>query len=278
MDVGAGAAVGGNMLKEVEETSLDEVLSTLRRSLASLTAPSSSTINPTTPQRPVATHQPKRTSIEELDALIARHFRDTLSTQVSITGRALPLIYALITHLVSSNIPSLPSPSTAATGAIGEAGPDDSCGKTVLVVDLEARFDVTRLRCREADLEHVYVYRPPRCISGVDEVRRVVTEGQRWMLYGRHASRGREWWGTVVIGGPGGDINAGWKGWMRVDMELDGIDFGVGGGVLSAEEAMSGRKRVQRVVDEAGWVVSSDWGGFRFREGELVTSREAHEI
>jgi len=33
MDVGAGAAVGGNMLREVEETSLDEVSSILVRSL-----------------------------------------------------------------------------------------------------------------------------------------------------------------------------------------------------------------------------------------------------
>lgn len=251
-----------------------KILSTLRQNLASLTAAST---DPSTTQRTTTTAQPKQTSIAALDALISQHFRDTLSTQVSIAGRALPLIYAIVARLVTSESPHSPSPPVPGEHPGQGANSGNSCGKTVLVVDLEGRFDTTRLSCSEADLKHVYVYRPPRCMSGVEEVRKLVAEAQKWMLYGRHASRGREWWGTIVIGGPGGDINAGWKGWMRVDLDEEGVGFGMGGAFLSAEEALTTRERIQDVVDEAGWVVSSDWGGFKFREGRANEERQVLE-
>lgn len=187
---------------------------------------------------------------------------------MSIAGRALPLIYALVSRLVTErgNVDDIRNAADTAerTNSVR------SRGKTVLVVDLEARFDATRLRCPEADLRHVYVFRPPRCISGADEVRLVVADAQRWMLYGRHESRGREWWGTVLVGGPGGDVSAGWKGWMRVDLDEEEIGPGLGGGLISAEEALARRQTMQKAADGAGWVVSSDWGGFRFREGDLT--------
>jgi hypothetical protein len=85
------------------------------------------------------------------------------------------------------------------------------------------------------------------------------------MLYGAHrASAGREWWGTVVVGGSGapGDISASWRGWLRVDRASVG-GFAVG---LSAEEALDQRAARQEVVDRAGWTASSAWGGFVFFE------------
>ncbi|MBE3047124.1 hypothetical protein IMZ48_32295, partial [Candidatus Bathyarchaeota archaeon] len=88
----------------------------------------------------------------------------------------------------------------------------------MLVVDLEGRFDVTRLSCAEADLKHAYVLKPRACLSA-EEVRGVIEGGQRWMLYGAHGSKGRGWWGTLVVGGPGGDVSVGWRGWARVERE-----------------------------------------------------------
>lgn len=86
------------------------------------------------------------------------------------------------------------------------------------------------------------------------------------MLYGEasRASAGREWWGTIVLGGLGaGDVIAGWKGWLRVDREsVRGFALGI-----SAEEALEQRARRQDVVDEAGWAATSQWGSFVFLEG-----------
>lgn len=83
------------------------------------------------------------------------------------------------------------------------------------------------------------------------------------MLYDEatRVSRGREWWGTVVIGGlAAGDLTVGWKGWARVERE---VVNGFGEGV-SAEEALEQRGMREKKVDEGGWVVSSNWGGFAF--------------
>lgn len=86
-------------------------------------------------------------------------------------------------------------------------------------------------------------------------------------------SRGREWWGTVVVGaaegsgpaasGAAGDVvAAGWKGWLRVEREKVG-GFAMGMGV---REAKARRDERQRVVDGVGWAVESDWGGYVFHE------------
>lgn len=84
------------------------------------------------------------------------------------------------------------------------------------------------------------------------------------MVYGGHGSKGREWWGTIVVGGPGGDVCGGWRGWLRVDRE-ETPGFG---GVVPAEEAL-----LERGVGDGErptWVVSSEWGGFRFKEEDLA--------
>lgn len=91
----------------------------------------------------------------------------------------------------------------------------------------------------------------------------MVERGEKWIVYGAHGSKGREWWGTIVVGGLGGDVCGGWRGWLRVDREQRG-GFGR---IVSAEEALLERDRGEG--EPATWVVSSEWGGFRFNEEEL---------
>lgn len=79
---------------------------------------------------------------------------------------------------------------------------------------------------------------------------------------------GREWWGTVVVGGPGGDVSAGWKGWARVE-RAGGNGFCAG---ISAEEALR-----ERQDGGEEWVVRSEYGGFAFREGDLAAAVEGAE-
>lgn len=166
----------------------------------------------------------------------------------------------------------------------------------MVVVDAESRFDVTRLvatstssskapnhsgsphsgpssnsssyPAKPSDLHHLHVYRPSR---GQDQIRAAVAAAQEWMVYGSHGSRAREWWGTVVIGagagggggGIKGDVNAGWKGWLRVERE-EVAGFAAG---TSIEEALRDREKRQDVVDGAGWVAGSRVGGYVWKDG-----------
>lgn len=195
-------------------------------------------------------HRNPEIPMTDLSAIITRHQRATQSAPpplLSVSGRYLPFLYHLISTLVSR-----------------------PHNYTVVVIDTEHKFDVTRLVSRAtarssypatpADLAHVHVYRPGR---GREQVQAVLAGVDEFMLYGSHASRGREWWGTVVIGGAGGHVSAGWKGWLRVDREeVNG--FAVG---MSAEEALREREGRQRVVDAAGWVASSPWGSYIWKGG-----------
>lgn len=135
----------------------------------------------------------------------------------------------------------------------------------VVVVDADHRFDATCLVAAEKDeslpasrddLRHVYVYRPARSSfranvtsEASDQAQACVAAARQHMLYGAHASRDRAWWGTVVVGGSGGDLNAGWKGWMDV-RRSEVAPFGVG---LSLEEALLERERRHERVRERGW-------------------------
>ena len=147
----------------------------------------------------------------------------------------------------------------------------------VLIIDLDARFDATCLTCADSDVKHVYIHRPERITSGLEEVghgrnsterlRSLVCEAQDCMLYGAaarpSASGTREFWGTVVAGGLGaGIVTAGWKGWLRVDHEHV-REFALG---TSAEEALDQRSRRQEAVEAAGWAATSQWGNFTFQE------------
>ncbi|KAI5860819.1 hypothetical protein GGS23DRAFT_579056 [Durotheca rogersii] len=282
----AGAAarqVSARVLGEIEETSLEELLDSLRLQLA---GPS--------PNPGIRPHIP----IPALASLAGRYHRATQSAPppvLSVSGRYLPLLYHLVSTLIA-----------------------EPHGYAIAVVDTEGRFDVTRLIASHhlpvtavttaaaaaggsggsgdstntstsypalpPDLRHVYVYRPPQ---GQEHVRAAVAAASEWMVYGAHGSRAREWWGTVVIGGgsnaPGagasaganasgavagagiasrGDVYADWKGWLRVEREeVPGFPPGI-----SIEEALRDRERRQRVVDAAGWVASSQVGSYAWKD------------
>ncbi len=84
------------------------------------------------------------------------------------------------------------------------------------------------------------------------------------MLYGEHSSMDREWMGTIVNGGVGGDINLGWRGWLRVEREA------VGGfsEAISVEEAWGERERRMELAEKAGWRGFCEEGGFVIKADE----------
>ncbi|KAM0424646.1 hypothetical protein ACHAPT_010172 [Fusarium lateritium] len=196
-------------------------------------------------------HIQKLTYMQPLDDIAARHFQATKAAGINISGRHLPLLYKLISTLISP--PHL---------------------YAVLVIDLEGRFDATRLTGSPSHARHVYVQRPARGSS--EQLRALVAEAEGVLLYGdaAKASAGREWWGTVVVGGLGaGDVTAAsWKGWLRVDREnVRGFALGI-----SAEEALEQRGQRQGAVEAAGWAATSQWGGFTFKEeGDVSASQGA---
>lgn len=115
-----------------------------------------------------------------------------------------------------------------------------------------------------SDLAHLHVFRPAH--GSQAHLSEVVASAGDFMLYGQHGSHGREWWGTIVVGGSGAgedvDVTAAWNGWLRVDrQELAGQAIG-----LSAEEALRERERRQQAFDNTGWMASSVWGNFTFNE------------
>ncbi|KAI0109307.1 hypothetical protein F4776DRAFT_643256 [Hypoxylon sp. NC0597] len=246
MAASAARHVGAKLLGEVEEESLEELLNSLQVNITG--GPSS--IRPEIP-------------IPALANIAARYHKATQSAPppvLSVSGRYLPLLYHLVSTLIA-----------------------EPHNYTVVVVDAESLFDVTRLLSPDRshhhsnnsypaqlpDLRHVHVYRPAR---GQDQIKAAVAAAGEWMLYGAHGSRAREWWGTVVIGGGSGtggsagakgDVNAGWKGWLRVEREeVPGFPTGV-----SVEEALRDRDKRQEAVDSAGWVAGSRVGAYVWKDG-----------
>ncbi|KJZ72473.1 hypothetical protein HIM_08142 [Hirsutella minnesotensis 3608] len=218
-----------------------QILNSLR---AALPDPASLNGIPSRPGRP------KTTYLEELDKIAARRFRDNQAGAVSVSGRALPLVYKLISTLIAP-------PHRYA----------------VLVVDVDGRFDPTCLTCDNDDgdsqgdnaVRHVYVQRPAR--ASPEHLRALVADAEAFMLYDASArpSRARPWWGTIVVGGGGlgvGDVVAAWKGWLRVD-RAEVPSFALG---ITADEALAQREARQDAVDAAGWAATSPWGSFVFHE------------
>lgn len=122
------------------------------------------------------------------------------------------------------------------------------------------------LRVATQDLRHVHIYRPAR--GSPSHIRDVLSSAEHFIVYSRHASVAREWWGTIMIGGgsvlvPGhADVTTGWKGWLRVDREeVRGFTLG-----MSAEEALVERDQRQQAADASGYTAACAWGGFNFRE------------
>ncbi|KAF3342640.1 hypothetical protein VD0002_g1023 [Verticillium dahliae] len=272
--VSAEARAGARVLGEIEETSLDEILAELRHAIDAT--------NTTTISKPITHNVNKSHSsypIPGLDALVARQRQAAPASPLQLTGRYLHLIYALISTLIAA--PHL---------------------KTVVVIDLEDRFDATRLTVGsgpndDADhdkhdietdtddpLRHVHVYRPAR--SSIEHLRDVIAAAEHRMLYGRHDSRTREWWGTIVIGAPlaattgsssaagrpssSVQVTASWRGWMRVDRdEVRGFPLGAGVG-----EVLADRERRQAAVDEAPWTASCAWGSIVFQEKGAAAAKD----
>ncbi len=181
--------------------------------------------------------------MDELDEIVAQHFRSTKIGGLSVTGRYLPLIYKVASTLVSA--------------------PNN---KAIIIVDYEGRFQASRLTCNKSDLEHIYVMRPAE--NTRDQARDIIINTENYILFNHLArhSAVRELWGTMVLGGVGGgDITAGWKGWLRVDRE-EVRPFPPN---TSIEVALRRREERQRTVDAAGWQVSSAWGGFVFHDSRI---------
>ncbi|KAK0744717.1 hypothetical protein B0T21DRAFT_280312 [Apiosordaria backusii] len=224
------------------------------------------------------THYGPRTfPIEALNDLVQRNFRATGSAPLAISGRYYELVYVLIATLIAK-----------------------PWGKAVVVIDFEGRFDPLRVlaaplagsasstlpdnegkvtkkaRVNKADLEHVHILQPKKGNWEQQPPARFVsaclTTMEEYLLYGAHRSRGREWWGTVVIGGgfnPIGGlpkavsaqvaVTAGRRGWLRVE-RADVPGFGE----LTVEQAVRDREKRQQAVEQMGWVGNSPWGGFSF--------------
>lgn len=282
--------------------SKSQILTTLRTSLNS-TSPhnqqSSTLAAPPTHTAVNATPfvaKVKSYPIQLLDTLVARHFRATQSAPLSLSGRHLPLIYLLVATLITSpqkqavvvididgrfditrvlqctpyrpapaQSPERPAPRASANDAhVQQAQPTPASQRSY-----EDRTAPTHEQwVTVEDLRHVHVYRPAR--GSLSHIRDVLTSAEQHMIYSRHASMAREWWGTIVIGGgsptalgPGNaDVTTGWKGWLRVDRE-EVRGFPVG---MSVEEALMDRDQRQRAADAAGFTATCAWGTFTFDE------------
>ncbi|KAK9772120.1 hypothetical protein SCAR479_11129 [Seiridium cardinale] len=252
MDAATAKHAGARTLGEIEEDSLEELLDHLRTT----SLPRSQGHPPLNPQIPIAS----------LSSLISKHHHANQSAPpplLALSGRPLPLLYHLTSTLIAR-----------------------PCQYSVVIVDVENRFEITRLIAADSsdrlhdclpaepeDLEHVYIYRPARASSRLTsgmplddptqrQIQACLDAAQKHMLYSEHASRERVWWGTIVIGGGGGDVNTGWKGWMDVQRR----DAGPSALETNAEEALTQRERRYTKIKERGWEGRSrvglySWGG-----------------
>ncbi|KAJ4392775.1 hypothetical protein N0V85_006836, partial [Neurospora sp. IMI 360204] len=215
----AASAVGARMLSEIEEGSLEEILTSLRTNFTTLasdnfndathdtdpdhdhdvtttTTSQKLVIAPTTTTK-ASSIKPRHFPIPFLNELVQRHFRATSTATLSITGRHHELLYLLVATLIAP----------------------PHC-KTVAIVDFDGRFDPLRLLAtlpfsststgtptgtntstrplEPSDLDHVHILRPPRR-SNVP-LQTYLAGMEEYMLYAPHKSREREWWGSIVIG------------------------------------------------------------------------------
>jgi hypothetical protein len=123
---------------------------------------------------------------------------------------------------------------------------------TVALIDLEGRFSPSQLHC---DLMYLHVFRPTKANLKV-----TMDSVEDYMLWGDHESKGREWVGTILNGGMGGDVMVGWKGWLRVERGAVG-NFGEG---MNVREAWAERDMRQEVAEKSGWRAGSEIGDFRW--------------
>ena len=165
--------------------------------------------------------------VPELQHVVASHFDATRSPELVVGGsRPLALVYFLVATLIATQ------------------------RYAVVVVDVEARFDVRRLlgmrpvmhgavpssSVCETDLQHVHVFRIDPCWHV--PLRELVTTAEQRALYGMQRRRDRPLWGTIAVGstasgaalpltadtvgtsvshGTGAALATGYYGWLRVD-------------------------------------------------------------
>jgi hypothetical protein len=121
---------------------------------------------------------------------------------------------------------------------------------TVALIDIDGLFSPSHLSC---ELQHIHVFRPTK-----RNLKVTLESVEEYMLRGEHGSKGREWVGTLVNGGVGGDIMVGWRGWLRVEREeVSGFTDGI-----SVEETVGEREKRQEVVDSKGWKGVSKLGNY----------------
>jgi hypothetical protein len=172
-----------------------------------------------------------RLGIPALDALWTRH-----GGRLEITGHGgLPLLY----HIVSAVVAPMRS-------------------GTIVIVDVDGRFDVSRLSCSLEDLQHVHVVRPAKGM-----LKETLGQLDTYLLGGKHGSMSRELVATVVNGSQGGDISVSWRGWLKAESEIDEVPrFGMG---ISVEEALTERDNRQEAIENKGWRAESEWGDYRWK-------------
>lgn len=226
--------------------------------------------------------------VQDLDHLATRHYRATQSAPLSLSGRQLPLIYKLVATLIAAphskavvivdidarfDITSVLQCAPYSTSA--QTAHPQSTRVPAQQRNVDQKFpglhtDRATLphgrRVTLEDLKHVHVYRTAR--GSPSHIRDVLTSAEHYMIYSRHASALREWWGSIVIGGGSpttlgsahADVTTGWKGWLRVDREeVRGFPAG-----MSLEEALSERDQRQRAANAVGYRASCVWGAFTF--------------
>ncbi|KAK4452699.1 hypothetical protein QBC34DRAFT_28834 [Podospora aff. communis PSN243] len=260
----AAASLGSRMLDEIDETNLEEILSSLRTGFTATTATKTEQIDDaddaTGYTSNLSAGRLREYPIPRLDGVVQRHFRATQSAPLALTGRYHELLYVLIASLI--------------------AAPHS---KSVSIIDFEGSFEILRLlatplavqggsptttkRLRRADLDHVHFLRSAP--GDAAHVAACVASMEEYMLYAPHCSRDREWWGAVVIGGglnPADTSGAGHvcvvtdrKGWMKVERAEVPPFWDV-----TVEGALAERENRQQAVEEAGWVASSPWGNVVF--------------
>ena len=233
---------------------------------------------------------------------MARHFRATQSIPLTVAGRPLPLVYLVIATLIAAPqrkavvvldfegrfdiarvlrcVPYSEPPESVEGVGEPEAEPGATPeAETEVEEEAEAKADdphdekegtvgVPPHRVTEDDLSHVHVFSPAKGKETLAiPIAAAVTAAEKYMLYGEHGSRDREWWGIVAIGGTGpiSDVAMAttWKGWLRVDRE----ELSPPGLAARTGEALTATEETRHAPSEAvSWVASSLWGGFSFRE------------
>ncbi|KAH8887804.1 hypothetical protein GQ53DRAFT_749486 [Thozetella sp. PMI_491] len=288
MDFNAVPRAGARLLGEVEETSLDEVLHALRRTIpATTTAAATAREDRTAPGNAPASRRLRAFPIAALNDLLGRHFHATREMTLSVSGSFLPFLYALIATLILP--PHCKAVVVIDTGrafsSIGLAGCAPVSSPTEAPAELVEPAELPSLpslpphptaRVGRLDLDHVHIYQPPWDANIAD----VMTEAERFMLYGNHASKGREWWGTFVINeapifardsvmlpptsalSSRPIVHVGSRGWLRIEKQPASPPLNL---ELPAKELPAEVARYNAEVSRTGWLASSEWGGFLFR-------------